>query len=68
MDCLLDDHDTKELQRKMAKPDVEHRVSGQPAQSASMYAVMDCASEPNKCRQKAEVPLTYRKTHFSIVR
>ena len=33
--CLLEDHETSELPKKTQKPDVERRVSGHPAQSAS---------------------------------
>lgn len=36
----LDDHDIKESPRKMQYPDVERRVFGHPAQSASEYAMM----------------------------
>ena len=33
--CRLDDHKMREEPRKTQKPDVEHLVSGQPAQSVS---------------------------------
>jgi hypothetical protein len=39
--CRLDDHEMREEPRKMQNPDVDRLVSGQPAQSASEYAVID---------------------------
>ena len=33
--CHLEDHETSEAPRKTQNPDVERRVSGQPAQSTS---------------------------------
>ena len=38
--CRFEDHKTSELPKKMQNPDVERRVSGHPAQSASEYAVI----------------------------
>ena len=35
--CRLEDHETRASPRKMQKPEVERRVSGQPAQSASEH-------------------------------
>jgi hypothetical protein len=35
----LEDHETRQSLWNMQKPDVDHRVSGQPAQSASKYTV-----------------------------
>ena len=33
--CFFDLHDIKESPKKMQKPEIDHRVSGQPAQSES---------------------------------
>ena len=38
--CRLEDHETRESPRKTQNPDVERRVSGQPAQLASEYTVI----------------------------
>jgi hypothetical protein len=35
--CRFDDHETSESPRNTQNPDVERRVSGHPAQSASVY-------------------------------
>jgi hypothetical protein len=43
--CRFDDHDTSESPTNTQKADVERRVSGHPAQSASEYAVMDGVDE-----------------------
>jgi hypothetical protein len=56
---LLEDHDTKELPRKMVNSEVEHRISGQPAQSASVYAEIVVEVDANKCKPRVVVPLTY---------
>jgi hypothetical protein len=39
--CRLDDHEMRDEPRKTQKPNVERLVSGQLAQSASEYAVID---------------------------
>ena len=56
--CRLDDHDTKESPRNTQKPDIERRVSGHPAQSASEYAVTARFGEARSKRPCDVVPRT----------
>jgi len=53
----FEDHETNEPPRKTAKPDVERRVPGQPAQSASVYAVIVGEDDARSWRPSDEVPL-----------
>ena len=55
--CRLEDHEMRELPRMTQKPDVERRVSGQPAQSASEYAVSVVDGEARRWTPSDGVPL-----------
>lgn len=66
--CRLDDHETRELPKKMQKPDVERRVSGHPAQSASEYAVIVEGEAVRSWMPKWMVPLMYRRIRLSMMR
>lgn len=55
--CRLDDHETRESQKKTQNPDVERRVSGQPAQSVSEYAVIVGVEAVRSCTPSDIVPL-----------
>ena len=65
--CRFDDHETSEASRKMQNPDVECRVSGQPAQSASEYAVMVSSEDVRRYRLSDIMPWTYYSIRCSIV-
>lgn len=65
--CRLDDHETRELPRKTQNPEVERRVSGRPAQSASEYAVMDDEGAVRSWMLSFLVPLMYWRMRLSMV-
>ena len=65
--CRFEDHETSELPKKMQNPDVERRVSGHPARSASEYAVIVGVAAVPSWTPSVGVPLMYLRMRFSIV-
>ena len=55
--CHLDDHEMREDPRKTQKPEVDRRVSGHPAQSASEYAVIVGVGAARSWTLRVSVPL-----------
>jgi hypothetical protein len=52
----LEDQEMSESLRKTQKPDIERRVFGQPAQSASEYAMTVSSEYVRRCRPSDIVP------------
>ena len=65
--CRLDDHEMREDPRKMQKPEVDRRVSGHPAQSASEYTVIVGVGVARSWTPRVSVPLMYHRMRFSMV-
>ena len=63
----FEDHEMREPPKKTQKPDVDLRVSGQPAQSASEYAVIAGVVAVRSWMPRLTVPLMYLRMRFNMV-
>jgi hypothetical protein len=64
IDCFLELQETRLSHKKMAYPDVDQLVSGQPAQLASEKAEMLKVVDGVILRPKCRVPLIYWRIHY----